>query len=97
MKRCPDCGTENNPYIKACVSCGRELPSAVEVAAALGLLGNYWYKLHMQRKLAALAGSGTPEQVRTALLRADGTSPVGPSLLLIAMVALYLVILTHPE
>lgn len=67
------------------------------VAAVVGMFGNYLYRLHMQRKLASLDGNGTPEQQRIAAARAGGTSPIGPSLLLIVLVVLGLVAMTYPE
>jgi hypothetical protein len=69
----------------------------IALAAVAGMFGNYGYRMHMQRKLSAVAGSGSPEQVRAALARAGGTSAAGPSLLMIAMVVLALFMLANPD
>ena len=53
-----------------------KLSNAINVAIAItfGFQGNYWYKLHVEKKVKEITATNTPEQAKIELSRQGGTS-----------------------
>jgi len=46
----------------------------IGIAVSFGMQGNYWYKLHTEKKIKEITAMNTPEQSRIELARQGGTS-----------------------
>lgn len=67
----------------------------IGIAGPFGLLGNYWYKLHVEKTVKEITTTNTPEQAKIELARQGGTSigaAIGFAVALLAMVILVAVV-----